>query len=439
MPYQASYRWTYEDEDHHKTHWKVEISSVPKYDDLGYEMTYYAVEQSSADMSGFDYADTIYSVAGTAQGELTEIGTEYEVQNTYMDEVINVGTDEAPHYALKEDGTFTNTIQNTVTIEGQKIWRSLPGNWDDADLPQVEFTLYRSLADTGSTDSGSADAGNTDAGNTDAGDTGDGSGADAEGTPDAGGTEDKMEEVATLKITDREDLYSGTFYRFEMKYEGENTVSVDEDGAIVVSGEEGKPELPKYDGEGNLYAYTIRETNITYSADADVPKGSRAEDMWDVYKNPPGVNSYIVTNVYDSVKGAVAVKKFLTLPMGDDGKPEAYPAVTFRLTRTYTTNQGTTSSPQTVETKRWTSVEVKAAYEALQTSSGQSGQDGSGNGAAEISEVLLFENLDVYAPNGSKFVYSVEEVMDQLGGYDVWAAAAALFVRRRTGRRDGKQ
>lgn len=201
------------------------------------------------------------------------------------------------------------------------------------------------------------------------------------------------------------------------------------------TGRNGSLPFPK---SPSLYAYTIRETEISYSAGADVPEDSRAKDMWDVYKNPPGVNSYIVTNVYDSVKGAVAVKKFLTLPMGDDGKPEAYPAVTFRLTRTYTTNQGKTSSLQTVETKRWTSAEVKAAYEALQTSSGQSGQDGSGNGAAEISEVLLFENLDVYAPNGSKFVYSVEEVMDQLGGYDVWAPGSGA-VCEKTDRAEGRE
>ena len=39
-----------------------------------------------------------------------------------------------------------------------------------------------------------------------------------------------------------------------------------------------------------------------------------------------------------------------------------------------------------------------------------------------VENTITFENLDIYAPNGSKYIYKVTEKTDYLGGYDTWVA-----------------
>ncbi len=93
--------------------------------------------------------------------------------------------------------------------------------------------------------------------------------------------------------------------------------------------------------------------------------------------------------------------------------PLAYPAVQFTLDRRYTKNNGDPSDwEKDVQTVTWTSEEVEAAYEA-----------NSGNKLLE--QVLTFENLDYYAPNGSRWEYRIREVTDGwLGGYEITAGQA---------------
>ena len=113
-------------------------------------------------------------------------------------------------------------------------------------------------------------------------------------------------------------------------------------------------------------------------------------------------------NKYESVKGATAVKKFLELPMDASGQPEAFPAITFVLTRTYRAQDGTTSASETVQRLTWSSAEVQAAYQAAQ------------NKTAPLEVTLRFENLDIYAPNGEAYQYAISEDKQALGGYDTW-------------------
>ena len=94
------------------------------------------------------------------------------------------------------------------------------------------------------------------------------------------------------------------------------------------------------------------------------------------------------------------------------GKPTAYPAVQFTLDRRYVESDGTPSDwEKDVQTVTWTSKDVKAAYEA-------------NPGNKLLEQVLTFENLDYYAPNGSRWEYRIREVTDGwLGGYEITAAA----------------
>lgn len=377
--YQANYKWVYVDEPSEGTslseYWIAELNGLPKYDEYGYEIFYYAVEKTTVNAASFDYQPVQYSVG--EHGSLTGIGTELEVQEAALEkqDVWDIsGTEEGgsqARYALKEGGTFTNTIAGNVKVQGQKLWASLPTGYPQADLPIVTFQLMRTLKTEG-------------------------------------GSQEPVR-VATLTVSDWASIYQNGSYLFCLEYEGENIMTV-QDGKIEVTPEDENAErLPKYDEEGRQYEYTLKETSVAW------PEGvGAAEDSGLVYADPE-INTYLVENRYDSEKGATAVKKLLELPMDEKGQPEAYPAVRFVLKRYYTDNTGSYTQPVIVQYHTWDSKDVETAYEAA-----KAGNSAAGTAAAPLEKIFKFENLDVYAPNGSRFIYFVEEEKAYLGGYDTW-------------------
>ena len=377
--YQANYHWTYLEDDVWNGdqllspiyHWHAVFSSLPKYDSLGYEIYYYAVENTHVNASDFDYEDTALaypfgganttpSRIGTQSGMDSDIPQNGEGVDTAV--LIPDGLADAGKYALLEDGTFTNTASANVTVLGQKLWKTMPASYPAADLPEVTFTLQQTL-----------------------------------------GTETK--DIATLTIQNWNLPLENGAYHFGFAYTGENVVSMNADGTLRIDpapGNENAQPLPKYDENGQRYTYTLKETAITLK---NVPNSKL------VYLDPV-INTYLVENGYRSIQGALSVKKFLELPTDEKGKPTAYPAVQFTLDRRYIKNDGTLSDwEKDVQTVTWTSKEVKTAYEA-----------NSGNKLLE--QVLRFENLDYYAPNGSRWEYRIREVTDGwLGGYEITVAA----------------
>ena len=200
----------------------------------------------------------------------------------------------------------------------------------------------------------------------------------------------------------RQDLNQNGSYIFEILQERDNYIN--DEGKIV--NKDGKaPLLPKYDANGKLYQYELKE-EVTFEPDNGWYQGA-----WEnIFQG--STNTYRMENAYEPPKGALKIKKFLYLPTGEDGKPEAYPAVKFELTRTYTTNDGKISEPEKVGTKIWTSDEVKNAY----------------NGESNfVNWEYEFKNLDLYAPNGSKYLYTVKEVKNNfLEGYNSWVVEGDL-------------
>lgn len=374
--YQANYHWTYLKDDVWNGdqllspiyHWHAVFSSLPKYDSLGYEICYYAVENTHVNASDFDYEDTALAYPfGGANTTPSRIGTQSGMDNGIpqngegVDTAVLIpdGLANAGKYALLEDGTFTNTTSANVTVLGQKLWKTMPASYRAADLPGVTFTLLQSL----------------------------------------NGSEPV--EIATLTIQNWTLPLENGAYHFGFAYTGENVVSMNADGTLRIDPAPGAQPLPKYDENGQRYTYTLKETAITLKNDI-------ASNL--VYLDPV-INTYLAENSYRSIQGALSVKKFLQLPTDEKGKPTAYPAVQFTLDRRYTQNNGDPSVwEKDVQTVTWTSKEVKAAYEA-----------NSGNKLLE--QVLKFENLDYYAPNGSRWEYRIREVTDGwLGGYKITAA-----------------
>ena len=369
--FQKDYKWTKNDETDKINYWTAELENVPKYDENGYEIFYYATEHTVVNAADFDYQDVQYAVDGSKG--LEEIGTEFKPTDeaTKDEDVVNVKDQEGAakdHYALKEEGTFTNIIKNEITIKGQKVWSSLPNGYKELDLPAVTFYVMR---------------------------------------------DDKGDEpVATLKVEKDQwaDLNQNGSYIFEILKEGNNYIN--KEGKIVNKDEEA-PLLPKYDANGKLYQYELKE-EVTFEPDNGWYQGA-----WEnIFQGSS--NTYRMSNAYKPPEGALKIKKFLYLPMGEDGKPEAYPAVQFKLTRTYTTNAGETSTAETVKTVTWSSAAVQDAYKKLSEEKQKEGL---------VEWTYSFENLDIYAPNGSPYIYTVEEVKTNLNGYDTWAGKGDLNVK----------
>ena len=375
--YQANYHWTYLEDDVWNGdqllspiyHWHAVFSSLPKYDSLGYEIYYYAVENTHVNAADFDYLDT--AISYTLDGTLTEIGTQSGMDRGIpqngegVDTAVLIpdGLADAGKYALLEDGTFTNTASANVTVLGQKLWKTMPASYPAADLPEVTFTLQQTL-----------------------------------------GTEPR--DIATLTIRNWKLPLENGAYHFGFAYTGENVVSMNaDDGTLSIEpapdNENAQP-LPKYDENGQRYTYTLKETAIT------LKNGTNSKL---VYLDPV-INTYLVENGYRSIQGALSVKKFLELPL-DNGTPIAYPAVQFTLDRRYIKNDGTLSDwEKDVQTVTWTSAEVQEASKAAQDKT------------APLENVLTFKNLDYYAPNGSRWEYRIREVTeDWLGGYEITVAA----------------
>ena len=379
--YQANYHWTYLQDDVWNGdqllspiyHWHAVFSSLPKYDSLGYEIYYYAVENTHVNASDFDYEDTALaypfgganttpSRIGTQSG--MDIGIPQNGEGVDTAVLIPDGLANAGKYALLEDGTFTNTASANVTVLGQKLWKTMPASYPAADLPEVTFTLQQTLGTT-------------------------------------------TKDIATLTIQNWKLPLEDGAYHFGFAYTGENVVSMnDDDGTLSIEpapGNENAQPLPKYDENGQRYTYTLKETAITLKNGTDSKTDSKL-----VYLAPV-INTYLVENSYRSIQGALSVKKFLELPTDENGDPTAYPAVQFTLDRRYTRNNGDPSVwEEDVQTVTWTSEEVEEAYKDNTL----------------LEQVLTFENLDYYAPNGSRWEYRIREVTDGwLGGYEITAVA----------------
>lgn len=360
------YRWTYDESEgsggddeyiNEKTFWKCTIENLPKYDDLGYEIEYFAVMNSQVDASDFDYLETAYASGRDTVGTTRIFGTATKVEAPQQKPVENVAEDGEDLYALQSGNTFVNTIYDNIGYSGEKLWQNLPDSYPLVDLPTVTFTLKRSVdRDTAAT------------------------------------------EVATMTINadDWEKLNVNGHYIFAFAHMGVNTPTS--------SVAEGAASLPRFDDHGRLYTYEIEES-IDWTG-TDAANVSSNEKVFDLSST-----GQTFTNSYNKKGSAqLSAKKYLTVA----DNLEEYPAITMTLSRTYTKNNNETSEPEKVETIVWDADEVAAAVEKATAS-------GTGD-TVTVDHVFTFKDLPTYAPNGTKYIYTITEDKKELGGYDTWAA-----------------
>lgn len=328
----------------------------------GDEYIYYAVERLTVnDPSDFDYAPAQFEHDG-AQADLTveydEDGKVVKLPSDEMDAdghkiLMLIGDD----VALLEGGTFVNTLEDTVTISGRKLWNSVPLTADSADLPTVTFEVYQYLE------------------------------SEVPKNPHENLIEENRVASMTIKSEEWENLKTDD-NQYEFKFDG-------------MEGENGNTvPFPLYNDKGERYVYILHEVTDKVS-DTD----------WDLVYQDPVYNEYQITNTYDPQLGALSVKKLLQVdarwPSGQ------YPAITMFLERGLMEN-GTWVKDETYqgETIVWTSTQVEEAAKAQSNPPEQTvvissrGTDG--------ESIFLFKNLEMYAPNGEVYYYRVVEQLDNM-------------------------
>lgn len=347
-----------------ENYWICTFPDLPKYDANGDEYIYYAVERLTVnDPSDFDYAPAQFEHDG-AQADLTveydEDGKVVKLPSDEMDAdghkiLMLIGDD----VALLEGGTFVNTLEDTVTISGRKLWNSVPLTADSADLPTVTFEVYQYLESEVPEDS--EPAGN-----------------------------DKPVRSMTIESNQWDDLKTDD-NQYVFTFDG-------------MEGEDGKPvPFPLYNDKGERYVYILHEVTDKVS-DTD----------WDLVYQDPVYNEYQITNTYDPQLGALSVKKLLEIPTVDS--QQYYPAVTMDLYRALPDEEEKYSLENAEllldERQVWTSEEVKEAVSQAPTHPIEPPQP------IVVEKIFTFKDLPKYAPNGQEYKYFVVEVLEDTLYYD---------------------
>lgn len=393
----------------------VEVSNLPKYDEHGGEIVYYATvnhSQADATVKNLNYADPWFTYdasenapknngyLGSATWDSANESDPFKAGSPDYVDVSGIVPGSETSNALREDGTFNFRLEQTMSAEGGKVWANLPAGFEAADLPDITFYLQRRVEGGHYDDGGSWVVGGNDWGELGL-TVGSTKGSytvasyDSSGTPNYDVADGKTAVAWTSDLS----LMRGNRYAFVMNTYGNNT-----------SGQEGGVSLPVYDRYGRVYEYRIREIIdglIQKEADgSDAPGGYDVSDAIASGKTPEDAagkiynvtygswRGFMVGNVYNaSQKGNLTVKKlFSNLEPGD-----RVTNCTFALYRYYVKADGTKSVAQLVGTK------------TLDNSSARANEDG------QLERTVDFTDLDIYTPAGTYWVYYVAE--QSLDGY----------------------
>lgn len=353
-------------------YWTCIFNNLPKYDEDGNEIFYYAVENLAVnDPSTFHYAypvfeygektfDSVYGEGGKPSLPSKEDNKDDETGQEILKEVKD------DKVALLEGGTFVNNLEEDVTINGVKLWANLPLTASEADLPSVTFNVYQFSSDvTGTSDSNNGTL------------------------------------VAKLEVTS--EMWKNSSQDGSITANGNQyTFTIDEMNVEAHTGP-----LPLYDEDGRRYTYTLEEVLVT--------EGEGDTDDWNLVYHNETFNEYQITNTYDPQLGALSVKKLLSVPRNS----QPYAAIQFALYRQAPNANGEGyGEPVLVEKQVWTSGEILMAI--------QKEQEPPLSPTVEVEKTFTFENLPIYAPNGEKYQYFVAEILDDGSGYEMNYEAAVV-------------
>lgn len=382
----VEYYWTHDAQDDKSTDaWTYTFANLPEFDSNGNRITYYARIFTAANDKAQDYIDLQYGAGQctnlqvwTGDKRLSEVnwttGTDHEVtyQVTLKDNIgdaVILGQDNTR--VMKENNTFVYQLKSDVKISGKKIWADVPTGFPAEDLPVLEFTLHNKEND----------------------------------------------EIRAIVPECPSTSHTYTFY---IHYVGYN----DSDGILIDTPEarakwaalEGKTNLPygtplrRYDEVGNLDEYYLEE-DLAASEIAKMNKTLSYEgELWGRI-----LGDYELQNTYNTGGKnlrEITLRKTWKKSSGPIPENFEFPEeVTFNLyrfyydyhTNTYSTLQEPEGMPQG---------QVNAAGDPIATVTLNREQLEAAKGGIKLS----FGNQWIDAPNGTPFIYFVEEVA--LNGYD---------------------
>ena len=139
-------------------YWICIFENLPKYDEDGNEIFYYAVENLAVtDPSTFHYAKPEFQYNNQeVEVKYGEDGTVALPDNNEDDQTgQKILREVGDKVALLENGTFLNNLEEDVTINGVKLWANLPLTASEADLPSVTFNVYQFSSDVTDTSASS--------------------------------------------------------------------------------------------------------------------------------------------------------------------------------------------------------------------------------------------------------------------------------------------
>ena len=365
-------------------YWTCIFENLPKYDEYGNEIFYYAVENLAVtDPSTFHYAKPEFQynnqeveVKYGEDGTVTLPGDDENVDDQTGQKILREVGDKV---ALLENGTFLNNLEEDVTINGVKLWANLPLTASEADLPSVTFNVYQFSSDV--TDTSVSNNGTL---------------------------------VAKLEVTS--EMWKNPPQDGSIKPSGNQyTFTIDKVTEESVAGLQKDDPLPLYDEDGRRYTYTLEEVLGA--------EGEGDTDDWNLVYHNDTFNEYQITNTYDPQLGALSVKKLLEV----EPYQEHYPSIRFRLYQVAPDSAGKYDEQNAVlyREESWSSEDVEKAIgntPSVLTTEAQ---------RVVVEETFTFENLPIYAPNGYKYQYFVAEVLDD-GGYEMNYEAAVVTGNKNT-------
>ena len=371
--------------------WRYTFSGLDEYDEYGNKIYYYATIHTHANREILDYIAPQYAEGQNvsnyeaylenAHSFVSKIDGKYVVNHIPESDIIGnyPGTDTKTNDVLLQENTFVIQLKNDINVVGHKVWEKIPNGFPVKDLPLLSFKLYRN-----------ATAYETEHGI---------SPSDANG-------------FCTAAVVRYESPSQD--YNFELNWYGIN----EHDGSLVAADQViydvdgnrpdtalniwvemtgldpalyGQP-LPKYDGLGEMYKYSIIEIVADSKGSIDIAY----EDL------ESAVNGYTIVNTYNTTitnHRPVSVSKnwlYNGKPIEEaaEGFEYLYPsAVTYKLYRFYKIDFASGySAPELMGTIALTREE------------------------AEKGIIKEFEKQLVYAPNGNKYIYYVSE--DLIKGYN---------------------
>ncbi|MCI5901917.1 MAG: Cna B-type domain-containing protein [Blautia sp.] len=389
--------------------WTCEFRNLPKYDEEGYEIQYYAWEGMLVNYSKLDYLAPRYwygqKGAYADYSEVTPVykndgilGVSYSVENRDKGETDEEGnplnivmTASDGKQVLKESGTFVNQIRNVVRIDGTKIWKNVPNSFAASELPVLRLYLLRSsgalceqnqVSSPVYLDNGQPDVPYDEV-----------TGEPLTGASSVNGWE--------YSACIREVKSDHTDVKFRLNFAGENNQygqALDESGQAVSDEAVIDARLAKYDENGNLYTYCAAETVV-----------SDAEHISEAY--PVGssrINAYLIENTYDGGGGTLTVDKEWIVP--EDWTQIRYPKAKYSLywryqKKTAVTDESGNSSSRMV----WSDLKLADVQDD------EFANPLVYNANSDATSEMVFRNLPIYAANGSEYEYYIVE--NTVGGY----------------------